>query len=119
VTPCDCWKNRLSDEYIASNIKVNIRELGITFDNSFQFNDGDMFLQTSVLTKATRRHISEDGAIHRHSCENLRSYTITNIFGYNAQNYTFCSEFWSSEKFALSLLTLLLMAQMECSGSLS
>jgi hypothetical protein len=29
---------------------------------------------SSVLTRATRRHISEDGVLHSHRCENLKSY---------------------------------------------
>jgi hypothetical protein len=30
--------------------------------------------EASVLTTATRHHISEDGIIHRHRRENLKSY---------------------------------------------
>jgi hypothetical protein len=30
--------------------------------------------ETSVLTRATRRHIPEDGIIHSHRRENLKSY---------------------------------------------
>jgi hypothetical protein len=32
------------------------------------------FSETSVLTRATRRHIPEDGNLHSHSHENLKSY---------------------------------------------
>jgi hypothetical protein len=32
--------------------------------------------ETSVLTRATRRNISEDGILHSHCRENLKSYTI-------------------------------------------
>jgi hypothetical protein len=30
--------------------------------------------EASVLTKSTRRHFPEDGILHSHLCENLRSY---------------------------------------------
>jgi hypothetical protein len=30
--------------------------------------------ETSVLTRATRRHITEDGILHSHLRENLKSY---------------------------------------------
>jgi hypothetical protein len=30
--------------------------------------------ETSVLTRATRRHMTEDGILHCHSRENLKSY---------------------------------------------
>jgi hypothetical protein len=31
--------------------------------------------ESSVLTRATRRHILEDGILYSHRCENLNSYT--------------------------------------------
>jgi hypothetical protein len=31
--------------------------------------------ETSVITKATQRNISEDGILHSHRRENLKSYT--------------------------------------------
>jgi hypothetical protein len=31
--------------------------------------------ETSVLTRATRRNISEEAILHSHRCENLKSYT--------------------------------------------
>jgi hypothetical protein len=33
--------------------------------------------ETSVHTRSTRRHIPEDGILHSHRCENLKSYIIT------------------------------------------
>jgi hypothetical protein len=33
-----------------------------------------------VLTRATRRHISEDSILHSHRHENLKSYTIRLLF---------------------------------------
>jgi hypothetical protein len=35
---------------------------------------------TSVLTRATRRNIPEDAILHSHRRENLKSYTITNVW---------------------------------------
>jgi hypothetical protein len=32
--------------------------------------------ETSVHTRSTRRHIPEDGILHSHRCENLKSCTI-------------------------------------------
>jgi hypothetical protein len=32
--------------------------------------------KSSVLTRATRRNIPEDGILHSHSRENLKSYTV-------------------------------------------
>jgi hypothetical protein len=38
---------------------------------------GDMFLETSVHTRSTRRHIPEYGILHNsHRCENLKSYEM-------------------------------------------
>jgi hypothetical protein len=36
---------------------------------------------TSVLTRATRRHIPEDGILHSHHRENLEAYTALNRLG--------------------------------------
>jgi hypothetical protein len=33
-----------------------------------------MFSETSVLTRATRHHVLEDGILHSHRRENLKSY---------------------------------------------
>jgi hypothetical protein len=32
--------------------------------------------KTSVHTRSTRRHIPEDGILHSHRCENLKSYKL-------------------------------------------
>jgi hypothetical protein len=34
------------------------------------------FSETLVFTEATRRHIPEDGILHSHRRENLKSYTM-------------------------------------------
>jgi hypothetical protein len=36
--------------------------------------------ETSVLTRATRRNMTEDGILHNHRRENLKSYTVTKTF---------------------------------------
>jgi hypothetical protein len=33
-----------------------------------------IFSETSNLTRAIRRNIAEDGILHSHRCENLKSY---------------------------------------------
>jgi hypothetical protein len=33
--------------------------------------------ETSVLTRVTRRNIPEDGILHSHRCENLKSYIVS------------------------------------------
>jgi hypothetical protein len=35
--------------------------------------------ETSVDTRSTRRHIPEDGILHSHRCENLKSYIVMHI----------------------------------------
>jgi hypothetical protein len=32
--------------------------------------------ETAVLTRATQRNIPEDGILHSHHCENLKSYIL-------------------------------------------
>jgi hypothetical protein len=42
---------------------------------SFHLEDeGDSDFGTSILTRATRRHIPEDGILHSHRRENLKPY---------------------------------------------
>jgi hypothetical protein len=56
VTPCGSWKNRPFGE-----LSALIRE---ALSSS----------ETSVFTRAARRNIPEDGILHSHSRENLKSY---------------------------------------------
>jgi hypothetical protein len=38
---------------------------------------GDMFLETLVdFQRTTRRYIPEEGTLHNHRCENLKSYKL-------------------------------------------
>jgi hypothetical protein len=47
----------------------------------------------SVLTEATWRNIPENGILHSHHCENLKSYMVVNVWVlYNAENFMICSE---------------------------
>jgi hypothetical protein len=43
--------------------------------------------ETSVLTRATRRNITEDAILHNHRRENFRSY---NICGFHSCDYEDC-----------------------------
>jgi hypothetical protein len=39
------------------------------------------YSDASVPTRVTLRHIPEDATLHKHSCEQLKSYIETNYFG--------------------------------------
>jgi hypothetical protein len=55
-----------------------IRERGTTWAGgcSHPEDGGIRSSETSVHTRSTRGHISEDGMLHSHRCENLKSYTL-------------------------------------------
>jgi hypothetical protein len=38
------------------------------------------FSETSVLTRVTRRHNPEEGILHSHRCENLKSYQLNRFY---------------------------------------
>jgi hypothetical protein len=84
VTPCGSCENRRFVGSIASIIKVTIiDELGTLALTSSPIIFTLMMKAihssgTSVLTGATRRHIAEDGILHNHRHENIKSYiTLT------------------------------------------
>jgi hypothetical protein len=77
-------KADVSEERIASIVRVNYLfeecfscELTANFSRaliliSFMM-EAISFSETSVLSRATRRHIQEDGILHSHHRENLKS----------------------------------------------
>jgi hypothetical protein len=66
-------RSDISEERIASIIRVKrIHELADSFHPD---DEGDTFSDTSVLTRATQHNIPEDGILHSHCRENLKSYS--------------------------------------------
>jgi hypothetical protein len=53
--------------------------------------------ETSVHTRSTLRHIPQDGILHSHPCENLKSYIIT-----LSRRPVFIVEYTSSEQYTTS-----------------
>jgi hypothetical protein len=70
----------VSEELSSSFIRVTIigelgTSLAVTSNGRKHPDDGGAkFLETSVLTRATRRNISEDAILHSHCREKLKSY---------------------------------------------
>jgi hypothetical protein len=48
--------------------------------------------ETSVLTRVTLRHIPEDGILHHHRCENLKSYIISHHYEHSIGNVNYKQE---------------------------
>jgi hypothetical protein len=90
-------KTDISEESISSIIMViSIGEIGTTLavaSNGTRYQEMyfvefvTMIMQrirsseSSVLTRATRSDIPEDGILHSHRCENQRSYMALNFWG--------------------------------------
>jgi hypothetical protein len=82
VTQCALGRTDVSEERIFSIIRVTrIGELGtklaLTCNRSTRRSSA-----TSVLTRAKRRNIPEDGILHSHSHEKLKTYTLLFVYLY-------------------------------------
>jgi hypothetical protein len=76
MTSCGSCENRRFGDGVVSIIKVKrIGKLGSTLAvSSNSVPEATRTSETSVLTRATRRHIPENGAFHTRRHENLNSY---------------------------------------------
>jgi hypothetical protein len=54
--------------------------------------------ETSVLSRATRRHIPEDGILHSHRRENLKYYTREEVFIFCYSDRGICLSTGKGEK---------------------
>jgi hypothetical protein len=68
VTPCGYCKERIT----SINRVKEISELGTTSAATTVIRSSE----TSFLTRATRLHTPEDGILHRHHREDLKSYIV-------------------------------------------
>jgi hypothetical protein len=61
--------------------------------------------ETTVHTRSTRRHISEDGILHSHRCENLKSYKRRYVWLFEVHHthqMSSCTECFKHDFWALS-----------------
>jgi hypothetical protein len=68
----------VSEERIASGIRVKIG-FAIRLRRRRQM-EAMLSSQTSALARTTRRHIPEDGILHSHRRENLKSYLLSQYY---------------------------------------
>jgi hypothetical protein len=79
----------VSEELSASFIRVTIGELGTTLAVTnivpsspilvTLMKEAQSSSETSILTRATRRNIPEDGLLHSHRREDLKSYFLFSL----------------------------------------
>jgi hypothetical protein len=68
----------ISEERIASIIRAKIISVIPSSPIIFTLTiEAIRFSEMSVLTRATRRHIPEDGILHSHRREKLKSYKVS------------------------------------------
>jgi hypothetical protein len=70
-----CVNRRFGGTYRLHLQGRKIRQRG-TSVNAWQQMEAICSFETSVNTRSTRRHIPEDGILHSHRCENLKSYKL-------------------------------------------
>jgi hypothetical protein len=85
-----------ASKWVSSNFLVEIKQFLIAvFSAPCRSCVNRRFGGTSVHTRSTQRHIPEDGILHSHLHENLKSYTVPDCFSF--RNKT-CSKTHSKEE---------------------